>query len=61
MTTFYDWEDVRRKLFDEEELAGIEAGVAESVVAYHAARRPGARVDLGLTPCEPDREIDRRR
>ncbi|MFI7052110.1 helix-turn-helix domain-containing protein [Streptosporangium canum] len=45
MTAFHRWDDVRREVFDEEDLAAIDRGAAEAVTAVRLA---AMRKQLGL-------------
>ena len=46
MTTFHKWEDIRRELFDDEEITAIEQGAARRLAAIRLGE---IRRHLGLT------------
>ncbi|MGV9771707.1 helix-turn-helix domain-containing protein [Streptosporangium sp. NPDC003464] len=45
MTTFHGWDDVKREVFDEEDIVAINEGAAETVTAIRLA---AMRKQLGL-------------
>ncbi|GLZ76465.1 hypothetical protein Afil01_12720 [Actinorhabdospora filicis] len=49
MTKFLDWEDAKHEIFDDEDLADIEAGAAQLVAISRAARLVEMRKERGLT------------
>jgi DNA-binding XRE family transcriptional regulator len=52
MTSFHPWKDVRREVFDEEDLEEIRAGARRLVAQARAHRLAEVRKELGLTQGE---------
>jgi DNA-binding XRE family transcriptional regulator len=49
MSTFHSWDDVKREVFDAEDLDEIEAGARRMVAEARAHRLAEMRKQLGLT------------
>jgi DNA-binding XRE family transcriptional regulator len=52
MTTFHSWDDVKREVFDAEDLDEIAAGAQRMVAQARAHRLAEMRKELGLTQRE---------
>ncbi|WP_405998394.1 helix-turn-helix domain-containing protein [Streptomyces sp. NBC_00829] len=52
MTTFHSWDDVKREVFDAEDLDVIAAGAQRMVAEARAHRLAEMRKQLGLTQSE---------
>ena len=50
MTSFYDWEDVKSELFDEEEIATIEEGAVRRLAALGVSGRVAGGDATGPDP-----------
>ncbi|MEU8203241.1 hypothetical protein [Streptosporangium sp. NPDC049046] len=50
MTTFHRWDDVKREIFDEEDIAAIDEGSAPSSADAAAATRAAVISQAGCCP-----------